>query len=164
MQTGLEMAAEAKEAGVDVVTLVHSKDFVTNSPEQGKIPLQRLKKIGVDVMLGTRAEHVEGNTYSVNGDDRAYDVVFNCVGFHPLHGPLVKTLGDVLTPTGALDVNASFQVCNARGNECTHCAPANMPFHPWPATLPGLCLILLIPAHTSQPQARLPRSCSIKQV
>lgn len=111
MQTGMEMAAETKEAGVDAVTLVHGKDFITNTPEQGKIPLQRLKKIGVKVKLNTRAEQTEGKTYRIDGETQTFDVVFKCVGFNPVHSHLITGLGDVLTPTGAIDVNESFQVC-----------------------------------------------------
>lgn len=110
MQTGMEMAAEAKEAGVDSVTMVHSKDFVTNTPEQGKIPLQRLKKIGVDVLLNSKAEHIEDRTYQVAGEQRTFDVVYKCFGFSTVHAALVTPLGDVLTPTGAVAVNESFQV------------------------------------------------------
>eukprot|EP00892_Ulva_mutabilis_P003248 jgi/Ulvmu1/1295/UM011_0019.1 len=61
-------------------------------------------------MLNTTAEQVEGKTYNINGEPQTFDVVFKCVGFHPVHAALIKPLGDVLTPSGAIDVNASFQV------------------------------------------------------
>lgn len=105
------MAAEAKEAGVESVTMVHSKDFVTNTPQQGKIPLERLKKIGVNVILNSKAELVEDKTYQIGAEQKSFDVVFKCFGFKTLHGELVMPLGNVLTSSGAIDVNESFQVC-----------------------------------------------------
>lgn len=107
----MEIAAEAKEAGVDSVTMVHSKDFLTNTPEQGKTPLERLKKIGVNVILNAKAEQIEDKTYQVEGQQQTYDIVYKCFGFTMVHAPLVAPLGDVLTPGGAVDVNGSFQVC-----------------------------------------------------
>jgi hypothetical protein len=47
MQTGMEVAAEAKEAGVPSVTLVQSAPYLADSEKRGKVPLGRLRdKLG----------------------------------------------------------------------------------------------------------------------
>jgi hypothetical protein len=111
-QTGMEIAAEAKEAGAEEVTLVHSSSHLCKSEKQGKVPLRRLEKIGVTVILGEHAKPAcgDGKTYIVKGVETTFDEVFQCTGGRPATD-FVKPLGSVLTATGAMDVNASLQVC-----------------------------------------------------
>lgn len=129
MQTGIEMAAEAKEAGAEKVALVHSGPFLTGNEAFHKVIEQRLKKIGVDVYLDQRAEFVSSEVgtgldeglelghggpgqYKIGKATRVFGMVFSCVGFKTVHSAFVGPLGpDVLKANGCLDVNASFQVC-----------------------------------------------------
>lgn len=123
MQTGCEVAAEAKTAGAASVTLVHSLPHLMSNEKHGKVPLQRLKKIGVVVILGERAEPVaqEGDPsatsaspgpgqYKIGGEAKSFDLVFKCVGFKQVHGSFITPLGDVLDAQGSIVVNESFQV------------------------------------------------------
>jgi hypothetical protein len=52
MQTGMEVAAEVKEAGVPSVTLVQSAPYLADSEKRGKVPLHRLRdKLGMSPLV-----------------------------------------------------------------------------------------------------------------
>jgi hypothetical protein len=116
------VAAEAKAAGVPTVTLAQSAPFLLGNEKQGRIPLQRLKKLGVDVLLETRAQPVaevlsadDGRTpgpgkYRLGDEERSFDMVFKCLGFKQVHSSFITPLGDVMLPDGSINVNPSFQV------------------------------------------------------
>ena len=128
VQTGIEMAAEAKEAGAERVALVHNGPFLTGNETFHKVIHKRLKKIGVDVYLNQRAEFVSSEVgtgldaglelghggpgqYRIGQATRVFGMVFSCVGFKTVHSSFMGPLGAAaLKPNGCIDVNKSFQV------------------------------------------------------
>lgn len=116
--TGMEVAAELKEGGVGDVTLVQGPPHLADGAKRGAVHQNRLKKIGVEVILGTRAEAVTPpspgtsgpGVYTIAGSSRAFDMVFVCVGFKTAHASFVKPLGEISKANGCIDVNQSLQV------------------------------------------------------
>jgi pyruvate/2-oxoglutarate dehydrogenase complex dihydrolipoamide dehydrogenase (E3) component len=123
-QTGIEIAAEAAEAGGGgAVTLAHSGAAFGRSAKQHAVISERLRRQNVEVLLNESATPVPGAASDAGGDggprrfkfenaEREFDAVFWCTGSKPNGKKLgVDALGEgVLTDAGHFAVNKHLQV------------------------------------------------------
>jgi hypothetical protein len=122
------MAAEAKEAGAQRVSLVHGGKLLMGNEAFHNVVYKRLKKLGVDITLDQHAEFVSSSVgtsmdtrlkcghggpgqYRIGDLTRVFGMAFNCSGFRPAHASFVGPLGSsVQKSSWCMDVNSSFQV------------------------------------------------------
>lgn len=114
MQTGIEIAGEAAEAGARSVTLAHSGDRIGASNAQHKVLCARLRRAGVRIVLSTHARVADGNGdfVTLDGKDAMhYDHVFWCTGSE-VRAAFAESLGADSVQQGYINVNLNLQVCS----------------------------------------------------
>ena len=112
MQTGMELAGEAAEAGAKEVTLVHSGARLGASAAQHSVLQSRLERAGVRVVLGQRAQVSASNDKCIGWEGeraRAFDHVFWATGSQ-VKVAFAEGLGAGVVQGGYVQVNTHLQV------------------------------------------------------
>ncbi|KAK9455000.1 mercuric reductase [Dipodascopsis uninucleata] len=121
---GVEYAADAKSMYPEKsVTLVHSRDALLNKFEGSKlhyVVFEKLKKIGVDVILGDRllTEEIDtnGNLKLLSGREIKCSYLVKCLGQTPNSSILRELNQSCLTESGHVKVRPTLQLEDHRYN------------------------------------------------
>lgn len=111
---GIELAAEIQTHYVDKeITIIHSKDRLMERTHEKSIKHAEnfLKKKGVKIIYGERAEKNHKNIYITNKKrEIETDIAFLCTGITPNYDFMKKNFRDKLNPKGFIRVNEHLQI------------------------------------------------------
>jgi len=111
---GVELAAEIQtHYGDKEITIIHSKDRLMERTHGKSIKHAEnfLKKRGVKIIYGERAEKNRGNIYITHKKRKIeMDMAFLCTGITPNYDFMKKNFGDKLNPKGFIKVNEYLQL------------------------------------------------------
>ncbi|KAK3896968.1 apoptosis-inducing factor 2 [Staphylotrichum tortipilum] len=113
---GVELAADAKDKYPDKsITLVHSRQALMHrfGPGLQKGAMDALERLGVDVILGERADSQSADGKSLtlsSGRKIECDCFINCIGQKPASGLVAGAAPNAIAPTGHIRVKPTLEI------------------------------------------------------